>query len=96
MAMAQFDPKLRLETWVLSEVSRDARQRKTYRRLGFNLVEYDGNPDRYLEPRPASDRYDQWTDYKNMDLLDPTNDGRRVVDFEFSEGTNYQGVHRFD
>jgi len=95
--MAQFDPAQRVETWVMQEVQRDASGRRTYRRLGFNLVEYDGSPDMYIEPRPPSDRYDLGlTAIGAVDLLDPITDGRRMKGFEYVEGQRYNGVHRFD
>lgn len=48
--MAQFDPKLRRETRLLKLLYRDERGRPVYRMLPYALVEYDGDPDRYLEP----------------------------------------------
>ena len=94
--MAQFDPKLRIETWVMQEVAKDAKQRPTFRRLGFNLVEYDGNPDRYIEPRPLADRYDPSLSTRDAKLLDPVNDGRRMVGIEIQTGQRHNEVHQFD
>lgn len=81
----------------MQEVARDASGRRTYRRLGFNLVEYDGNPDRYIETRPPSDRYDiGLTTSGQVKLLDPVNDGRRMSGFEYATSQRYNQVHQFD
>lgn len=48
--MAQFDPYLRRETWVFQQIGTDPRGTPLYRRMGFNLVSYDGSPDKWIEP----------------------------------------------
>jgi hypothetical protein len=45
-----FDPDTRRETWLFQEMYRDSGNRPVYRRLSYNLVEYDGDPDKYIEP----------------------------------------------
>jgi len=51
--MANFDPLQRFETWVFQKVG----ERRTakgmvpvYKRLGWNRVEYDGDPNQKIEP----------------------------------------------
>jgi hypothetical protein len=48
--MAQFDPRLRRETWLFQRVGTDPGDKPIYRRLGFNMVSYDNSPDRFIEP----------------------------------------------
>ena len=69
---------------------RDVRGKPCYKRLGFNLVEYDNSPDLFIEPRYleglAQDR-----------ITVPTVDGNGLVNkFEFVTGEPFSGIHQFD
>lgn len=87
--MANFDPALRRETWVFQKLF-DEKGRPVYRRMRFNFVEYDGSPDRYIEPVSMSDFYD----ILSADVLQDDDRGR-VVGFEFYTGRPFE-VHSFD
>ncbi|HYE89034.1 MAG TPA: hypothetical protein VEA16_21940 [Vicinamibacterales bacterium] len=89
--MAQFDPSLRRETWLFQELFAE-NGRKVYRRLGFNLVQYDGDPEKYIEPRPPSDVLEL---IDEPDIIDARTQGVGVVaDFEFYTARPYP-VHNF-
>lgn len=55
--MAQFESAQRRETHIFQELFQENGQ-PVWRRMQFNLVQYDGDSDRYIEPRPASDFFD--------------------------------------
>lgn len=49
------DPATRYETWVLVRVGKNQKGVPVrYRRARFNLVEFDGVPEQYIEPLSAS------------------------------------------
>lgn len=48
-----FDPLQKRETWIFQEIGRTAMGKPFYRRMGFNLVNYDGSPDQFIEPVSA-------------------------------------------
>jgi len=60
--------------------------------MRFNLVQYDGSPDRYIEPVSPSDFFDPIAVQPTI-LTDA--DRGRVVDFEFFDARPYE-VHAFD
>lgn len=76
--MAQFDPKLRRETRLLKTLFTDGKRgRPVYRMLPYALVEYDNDPDRYLEPL-SIEQYGP-----NDRLTNPAVDGPgQIVGFE--------------
>jgi len=51
--MANFDPASRRETRIFKELFKDDRGRPVYQMMHYCYVEYDGSPDRYLEPLPV-------------------------------------------
>jgi hypothetical protein len=49
--MAQFDPKLKRETWLFQKVRvKDSLNRQCLQLLPFRFVEYDEDPNRFIEP----------------------------------------------
>ena len=96
----RFDPATRVETWMFETVNQDTFGRKTYRRLKFNLVSYDGIPERYIEPVSEGFLYWKPGDANDVRLLAPLTDHGRVGKFEFVEGRLYPNnpegkVHQF-
>ncbi len=71
--MANFDPAQRRETWVFQEAFRE-NGKPVFVRMGFNLVEYDGDPEKYIEPRPPSDTVDLLSADEPY-LVSPVTDG---------------------
>jgi hypothetical protein len=57
----QFDPKTREVTMVFQDVGKDALNNPVWRRAGFNLVTYDGDPNRWIEPVNACQDEDVMT-----------------------------------
>lgn len=53
-----FEPDTRIETWIFVRVGSARLRNPRYRRARFNYVEYDGNPDRYMEPVSACELAD--------------------------------------
>jgi hypothetical protein len=45
-----FDPTTKLETWLFQKMGTSADGRPIYKRLPYNLVEYDGDRIQYIEP----------------------------------------------
>ena len=79
--MAQFDPKSRRETRLLRQLFVDDRGRPVYEMLPYCWVEYDGNPDRYLEALPVEDYG------PNDRITNPLADGvGQIVGFEVITG----------
>lgn len=57
--MANFDPAQRVETWLFQQIATDPLTNKPiYRRMKYNLVSYDGSPERVLEPVNAEPMVD--------------------------------------
>lgn len=56
--MANFDPAQRVETWLFQQIGVDLQGKPVFKRLPYNLVSYDGSPDRVLEPTNAEERVD--------------------------------------
>jgi len=80
--MANYDPKMRNETWLFRQIDRTSDGRPVYRRVRFNYVQYDDNPARVLEPVTEAAMFA--TLDGNARILDPQTDGNgRVVGFEF-------------
>ena len=97
----KFDPATREETWMFQEVNRGNGQKPTWRRLKFNLVSYDGIPEKYIEPVSEGVHVAKTSGSSDVRLLKPLTDHGRVADFEFVEGTAYPpgpegGTQRFD
>lgn len=91
--MADFDKAQRRETLVFQEIGRE-NGKPLNRRMQFNLVTYDGDPNRYIEPRPASD----FLDAVNAEprVLRAMADGVGVIEgFEFYTARPY-AVHAFN
>lgn len=90
--MANFDPALRRETCVFQELFTE-NGRPVFRRLGFNFVQYDGDPEKYIEPRPPSDLYEL---IDEPDIFDARTQGvGLVVDFEFYRSRPFREFHNF-
>lgn len=89
--MAQFDPNLRREFWLLQKLGTDPSGRPYYRRMQMNLVEYDGVPDKFIEPINHSDVYDVLGE---PDLLDARDDAGSVAGILTFESRPYE-VHSF-
>lgn len=90
--MASFDPLQKLETWVFQQVKSDDQGRPVYRRCNYNYVQYDGNPDRFIEPRSLSERID----FLSCQIYTAKTDGGGpVVGFEYVTSRPYE-VHSFD
>lgn len=85
-----FDKTTRRETRLLQELYRDGKGRPVYRMLNYAFVEYDGDPDRYLEPLPVL-RYGP-----DERITDAVGDGAGlIVGFEYFVGRPFE-VHAFD
>jgi hypothetical protein len=78
-----FDPQQREVTRVFQLVGKTAQKKPLYREAGFQLVSYDGEADRFVEPRNASFGADVVTSCiipRTLSQLD------RIVGVEFIEG----------
>lgn len=54
-----FEPETRVETIILIKASGGgSHNRVLYRRARFSFVEYDGSPDRFIEPVSMSELFD--------------------------------------
>jgi len=84
-----FSTQSRRETRLLQEIYRDATNRPVYRMLEYCLVEYDGNPDRYIEPLPVP--------YVTTDeVQEPVYDGvGQIVGIEYATSRPFE-VHAFN
>ncbi len=53
------DPTQRVETWLFVDIGRTGGpdSQPVYRCLPYVLVQYDGDPQQYLEPSPADEAY---------------------------------------
>lgn len=95
--MSQFDPALRRETWLFREQFSE-NGRPVYKRLGFNFVEYDGDPARVIEP--VSDvqfTKDAGANGGDFDILDPTaTDNGNFVGFEVINQQAWNEVQQFN
>ena len=88
--MANFDPLLRRETWCFQRIGRQAGH-SVYRRLGFNLVSYDDDPQQWIEPVNENNFID--TLGQTNVQFDPQTDFGRVVRFEYFDGAMpFQGM----
>ena len=75
-------------TAVFFESGRSTKEKPVYRRAGFNLVSYDGDPDRYIEPRNAAVQLDTLgTTYV---VFSTPATAERIVDFQFYTGHPYE------
>jgi len=94
--MAQFDPAQRRETWVFREMFTE-HGRKVWKRAGFNFVEYDGSPERYIEPvNDFMFSVPVGEGGADASLIDPHVDGTgSVVGFEFINEQDWNGVQHF-
>ena len=91
--MAQFDPKMRRETRLLQELYRDGSGRPVYRMLPYCFVEYDGNPDRYIEALPAGGRVDPDLTLRNSPITDGVG---QIVGFEYFRGRPFEAFSMDD
>lgn len=92
--MAQFDPAMRRETLVFQRLGIMNRQGKPcLKRAGYLWVEYDGVPDRYLEP--LSWNADGHTSALGFWMRSPETEGC-VAGFEYVDANNILDLHRFD
>ena len=84
--MAQWDPKLKKETWLFSRVKKQS-GKVEYRRLKYNLVQYDNETETLIEPVSDTNSHDKDC---------PSRDDRPGIDqLEFVEGNPFE-VHQFD
>jgi len=90
--MAQFDKSLRRETHVFQEIARE-NGRSLWRRMQFNLVQYDGEPDLYIEPRIPSDFLDVVS--VEPDTLTKSDGVGVIADMQFFQARPYE-VHSFN
>ena len=91
--MAGFDKTQRRETHIFQELFQE-KGKPLFRRMQFNLVEYDGDPNQYIEPRPASDILDAVA--VEPRVLKPVTDGVGVIaDFQFYQKRPFD-VHSFN
>lgn len=79
-----FDPSTRRETWLFQLMFIDPGGKKVWRRLAYNLVSYDGNPERYIEPVSAA--FDDQIEFDPNKAGDPG----AVVGFEFFESRPFE------
>ena len=56
--MSQFDPAMAEVTEVFYEIGEGTSGKKLYTRAGFRYVQYDDDPDRYIEPVSVSHPFD--------------------------------------
>lgn len=87
--MAQFDPALRLEWWQFQQIGEQYGQ-PVYRRLKFNMVAYDNQPERYVEPVSVDEQGEQAFDFQTR-AQQPARIPR-VAGFEFHNGRPYSVV----
>ena len=86
--MLEFDPTQRLEYWCFQEIGRSADNKPIYRRMGFNLVGYDGDPDLVMEPVNQEALVDLTN--PNVATIDPSADGGRIGGFRFFDSRPYE------
>jgi len=91
--MANFDPAMRRETWLFQELGKDVGNKPIYRRMGFNLVSYDGSPDMVIEPVSAAYGVDL-TNPSVATIDNVTQDAGAVVGFQTFQARPYE-VHAF-
>ena len=99
--MAQYDPALKVETWLFKDVGRQNGER-IFQRMKFNFVQYDNDPDRsWIEPVNFAGELKDGT--SEAYLLDPsrgsTERPRIKMKFEYFSGHNgnpFSGIHQFD
>lgn len=87
-----FESTTRRETRLMKELFRD-RGRPVFQMLSYCLVEYEGDPDRYIEPLPdGGGRHISTTDQ----MLNPLTLGLgQIVGFEYFTARPFE-VHAFD
>ncbi len=94
--MAQYDPALRRVTKVFQRTRIEARNGKMcYKPAGFQYVEYDGSPDRELEPINMVERFHD-IDNRFGNPVVPETDGTMIAGVEFIDSGIVNEVHRFD
>jgi hypothetical protein len=100
--MANFDPLMRRETWCFQRNSAKTYDGKECMQLlPFKFVEYDGSPDRYIEPVNLAPYHKAALgSAAPANMFEPVNpmvDGTVVSGFEIfdSVSTLFGGVHRF-
>ncbi len=93
--MADFDPKLKRETWLFQQTNlKDGYGRPCMKRLGFNLVEYDGIPELHVEPVNCEQLV---TSSEDPEIVDPYIDGTGVVArIEVVEGEPFSELMEFN
>lgn len=85
--MANYDPAKRVETWLFQRLGVDDQKKPVYRRLKYNLVSYDGSPERVLEPLAPSSLADITG---NGTVIDPMAHFGRVGGFEYFNGRPFE------
>lgn len=94
--MAQFDPLLRRETWCFQRTSqKNSAGKDCILGLPFKFVEYDGVPDRYLEPINMHPTLKG--PLSNMSPVDPVVDGTTIAGIEVFDSISeaLRGLHEF-
>lgn len=93
--MAQYDPALRVETWVFFEIGKIGRK-PVYKRAGFNYVSYDGDPERMIEPvnKDGQVLSSAPSGTYSHQMLRPTQHFGQVGNFEILRGRPSE-VHNF-
>ena len=91
--MAQFDPALKREWWVMQEIGQQG-GKPVYRRLRYNFVSYDDDPGRFVEPI-SNDNIVVSAGSKAEQVVVVQTDFGRVAGFEFFTSRPFE-VHSFD
>ena len=91
--MANFDPALKREIWCFQRLGRQSGH-AVYRRLGYNLVSYDDDPNFYVEPVNETVSCDLLAgeSANNCKQIDVMADFGRVTRFEYFDGRPYEGI----
>lgn len=91
--MANYDPTQKRETWLLQQVATDPGNKPVYRRARMNLVSYDGNPERLIEPVNMSDHYNPIDKQVYSALADGAG---LMASIEYVSASRMYEVHSFD
>jgi hypothetical protein len=83
-----YESPLRLETWLFQRISTSAAGTPVYKRLKYNFVRYDGNPERVIEP-VNQDAFVNLVGITGTPFV-PRNDFGQVEGFEFFDGRPFE------
>ena len=99
-ANLQMDPATKLEVWLFQRIATSGgpHGKPVYRRLPYNLVQFDGSPDMYIEPIPASGSHQRLLDGTG-DPISPFTEGTgRMVGAQFFDARPFEtfGINEVD